>query len=209
VGLGESSWQLGKNLGVGDNRAVILEEKLQTLLAAIWSQSGFLARTPVVGAKIASLEVCESWHTPGVTRGNWKCEYGRRNMISLPWIIWGQFHAFFWVWVMLLYYLKLATLHSFPTHFVWVRNSDHHKAEKYFWKYQNAQNFPPAWPHATLQEWPEGRTEPWNSTWLEGCAPQLHTGMGPFPQDLTTTMCLAAYKSLPLTVRCLWPGFLT
>lgn len=98
----------------------------------------------------------------------------------------------FWVWVRLFYYLRLAILHSFPTHFVKVINTDHHKAEKYFWKYQAVQNFPLTSSRKTLYEQQEGRTKPWELR--GGCAPLLHTRTSPFPQDLTTTMCLAACK---------------
>lgn len=43
--------------------------------------------------------------------------------------------------VVFYYYLRLAILHSFPTHFVRVINTDHNKAEKYF---------PPTSSHKTL-----------------------------------------------------------
>lgn len=169
--LGKTWWQGDKSVL---HRMVLLEKKLQTLLAScsaatpstIWSQPDFLARTPAVGAKIASLEVCESWHTPGVTRGNWKWEYGQRNMISLHWI--STISCLFWAWVMFFYYLRVAILHSFLTHFVGVKATNHHKQSwKILLKYQTLQNFPPISSYKTLYE-QEGRKQPQDNTWVKG-----------------------------------------
>lgn len=110
---------------------------------------------------------------------------------------------------MLFYYLRVAILHSFPTHFVGVKTTDHHKqSRKLLLKYQTLQNFPSISSYKMLYK-QEGRTQPQDYTCVEGLPHGYTWGQVPFHRIWLPPNASLPIKSLPLTVHCLWPGFLT